>query len=76
MDTIHGLHKVLLGPALPYYSTTCEAATPETAVQLFQEWLPEGQAACNCLTTPLDTPAHRPLSKTLSLKILIKTPSA
>jgi hypothetical protein len=42
----HGLPKVLPGPAMPCSSTPCGRATPETALQPFQEWpAPKGRSA-------------------------------
>jgi hypothetical protein len=35
--------------------------TPETALQLFQEWPPSRRVACGSLTTPLDTPCYTSL---------------
>jgi hypothetical protein len=36
--------KVSAGPAMPYPSTPCGQATPETALHLFHEWLcPQGE---------------------------------
>jgi hypothetical protein len=34
----HGFPKVSLGPAMPYPSTLCRQATPETTLQPFQGW--------------------------------------
>jgi hypothetical protein len=53
----HGLYKVLLGPALPYPSTACGRATPETAKRP-QSRRPGGPKPSS---TPLDIPRHTPM---------------
>jgi hypothetical protein len=52
----HGLSKVLFGPAMPYPSTPCEQATPETARQLFQGWPTHRAGGLRPSSTLLDTP--------------------
>jgi hypothetical protein len=62
----HGLPKVLLGPAMPYPSTLCGWATPETAFWAFQGWYtPEApEAPVGGLwpySIPLDTTFRPPV---------------
>jgi hypothetical protein len=59
-----GLPKLSLGPAMPYPSTLCGPATPETALWPFQ-----GRSACRAgglrpSSTPLDTPRRTPMTIT------------
>jgi hypothetical protein len=58
---IHGLPKVLLGPAIPYHSMPCRWPSLKRP---FQKWPPAGQAAYGRLTTPLDAPCHTLLCAT------------
>jgi hypothetical protein len=44
----HGLPKVSLGPAMPYPSTSCGWATPETALRPFQ---PHGRFSFTAVST-------------------------
>jgi hypothetical protein len=57
----HGLPKVLLGPAMPYLSTLCGFATPETAFRAFQGWSARRVGNLRSSLIPLDTPFRPPV---------------
>jgi hypothetical protein len=59
----HGLPKVLLGPAMPYPSTLCSWATPETAAafETFQGWPARRMGGLRPFYIPLDTPFRPPV---------------
>jgi hypothetical protein len=52
---IHGLPKVSPGPALPYPSTSCRLATPETALKLSLRWPTRRVGGLRAPCTPFDT---------------------
>jgi hypothetical protein len=56
-----GLPKGSLGPAMPYSSTFCGRATPETVVQLFQGWPTRRVGGLRLSFTLLDTPRRTPM---------------
>jgi hypothetical protein len=51
----HGVPKVLIGPAMPYPSTPCRQATPETALRPFQRWPTHRAGGLWPYSTPSDT---------------------
>jgi hypothetical protein len=57
----HGLPKVLLGPAMPYPSTLCGFATPETAFPAFQGWSARRVGGLQPSSIPLVTPFRLPV---------------
>jgi hypothetical protein len=57
----HGLPKVLLGPAMPYPSTLCGWATPETAFQAFQRRYARTVGSLWPYSIPLDTTFRLPV---------------
>jgi hypothetical protein len=59
----HGLLKVSLGPAMPYPSTPCGRATPETAFHPFQGWPALQAGNLGPFYTPLDSQCHRHMLK-------------
>jgi hypothetical protein len=62
----HGLPKLSLKPARPYPSTPCERATPETALQPFEEWPTHRVGSLWPSSTSLDTPRHTSMVLLLS----------
>jgi hypothetical protein len=56
----HGLPKVPLWPVMPYPSTSCRRAIPETALWPFQGW-PARRAGSLQSSTPPDTPRRTPM---------------
>jgi hypothetical protein len=58
----HGLHKVSGGPAIPYPSTPCKWATPETA----QGWPARKASGLQPFSTPLVTPRRTHMELTLT----------
>jgi hypothetical protein len=57
----HELPKVLLGPAMPYPSTVCGFATPETAFWAFQGWSAPRVGGLRSSSIHLDTPFPPPV---------------
>jgi hypothetical protein len=54
--SIHGLPKVLLGPAMPYPSTPSGKANSKTALQPFQEWSALKAGSLQSLFNPIGHP--------------------
>jgi hypothetical protein len=53
------------GPPMPYPSTPCGEATPETALQPFQGWPTHRAGSLHPSSTPLDTPRRTPKGTSL-----------
>jgi hypothetical protein len=66
----HGLLQVSPKPSLPYPSTPCGRAGPETAWQQFLGW--PTPRACDLwpFSTPLETPRHTPMKGSLKTDAL------
>jgi hypothetical protein len=58
----HGLPKVVPGLAMPYPSTPCGRATPETDILLFHGWPARRAGGLRRSFTPLDTPRRAPMT--------------
>jgi hypothetical protein len=54
----HGLPKVSPRTAMPFSSTPCGRATPETALEPFQGWPACRASGLRSSSTPLDTSRH------------------
>jgi hypothetical protein len=57
----HGLPKVSPEPTMPYPSSPCGQATPQTALRSVPGWPACRASSLRPSCTPLDTPCHTPM---------------